>query len=222
MAAVAPPSAFDQMLMDDDPSLDAGPLTEGQPGEEGGTDVKKKAPTKPRKKARRVTVDLLLGDSGLPKLNSNIRDKGNLKRTGNMAKDSRRLVALYENWGQGMLPTVPFPEFVQQIEKLSGNQKLMMKQMALEQGGDDTWDTGAAAQQPAEGANVQDDWGDIAAPAPPPQQQEQQQQQQQFSQVCAGLACPLCMLRATAGCGLTLWPNARRRPSSRTSTSSTT
>lgn len=59
-----------------------------------------------------------------------------------------------------MLPTVPFPDFVQQVEKLSGNQKLIMKQMSLEQNGDEAlWETESHAQPG--GHAVADDWGDI-------------------------------------------------------------
>jgi hypothetical protein len=46
-------------------------------------------------------------------------------------------VGLYESWARQLLPTVPFPDFVMQLERLSSNGKVQMKQMQIEQGHDD-------------------------------------------------------------------------------------
>jgi hypothetical protein len=55
------------------------------------------------------------------------------------AKDVRRVIQIYEGWARQLLPTVQFAQFVQQAENQSGNQKVQVKQMHLDQGYDDTW-----------------------------------------------------------------------------------
>jgi hypothetical protein len=51
--------------------------------------------------------------------------------------DVRHLVGMYESWARQLLPTVPFPAFVQQLERLSSNGKIQMTQMQIEQGYED-------------------------------------------------------------------------------------
>ena len=53
------------------------------------------------------------------------------------AVEVRHLVGLYESWARQLLPTVPFPDFVQQLEKISSNGKIQIKQMQIEQGHED-------------------------------------------------------------------------------------
>eukprot|EP01043_Picozoa_sp_COSAG02_P046374 COSAG02_NODE_4330_length_5495_cov_21.736471_6_plen_127_part_00 len=46
-------------------------------------------------------------------------------------------MGIYESWARQLLPTVPFPDFVTQLERLSSNGKVQMKQMQIEQGHED-------------------------------------------------------------------------------------
>lgn len=108
---------------------------------------------------RRVTAELLCSENGLDKLAKISRDKNSFKRTRNLVRrdawpsarcciaplkrscaqavDVRHLVGMYESWARQLLPTVPFPDFVMQLERLSSNGKIQMKQMQIEQGHED-------------------------------------------------------------------------------------
>lgn len=46
-------------------------------------------------------------------------------------------MGLYESWARQLLPTVAFPDFVAQLERMSGNQAVMLKQINIEQGYED-------------------------------------------------------------------------------------
>ena len=73
-------------------------------------------------------------------------------------------MGLYESWARQLLPTVAFPDFVQQLERMSGNQKVQLKQMQIEQQSED-WAMDTDVDAVGKGDAAQDDWGDGSAPA---------------------------------------------------------
>jgi hypothetical protein len=161
------------------------------PGEDpAATDVKKAA-AKPRNKSRRVTKDLLLSDNGLPKLNGIVRDKNSIKRTGNIKVDSMQLIQMYEGWAKQLLPTMDMAEFVQQIEKLSGNKDITVKMMHLEQGeGDDEFLNKGPDSAPQANTVAEDDWGGTASTPMQPAQPAQPAQSAAGSGPVWAVKCP--------------------------------